>query len=80
MGKESKHYHWYFAGTTSCNGDSGGPLLIKEGTRGSEEGLLGPWYQTGIVSFGSSGCRSNKPAVYTKVSDHLDWIESVMEE
>ena len=58
--------------SSSCNGDSGGPLVVNRGE-------FEPWYQAGIVSFGSSGCRPGKPSVYTKVSDHLDWIESVLE-
>lgn len=46
-----------------CHGDSGGPLFI--------DGQV-----IGIVSW-SRGCsEKGYPAVYTKVSDYTDWIES----
>ncbi len=44
-----------------CSGDSGGPLLYK--------GM-----QIGIVSFGTSGCRSTPPNVFTRVSSYRDEI------
>ncbi|MGD8846883.1 MAG: trypsin-like serine protease, partial [Desulfobacteraceae bacterium] len=52
----------------SCNGDSGGPLMVK-GSDGDLELL-------GIVSFGSDqGCATGTlPGVYTRVSRYLDWI------
>lgn len=35
------------------------------------------WVLVGVVSYGSSPCGSeNRPAVYTRVSSYLDWIES----
>ncbi len=50
----------------SCNGDSGGPLLMKR------DGQL---YQTGIVSWGAQVCASeNLPGVYVRVSKMLNWI------
>ena len=59
-------------GTSSCRGDSGGPVLTH---KTYDE----PWYQMGIVSFGSTSCNLDAPAVYTKVSDYLEWIDSVLE-
>ena len=51
----------------SCNGDSGGPLVTRVGPRE-------PWYQIGIVSYGTFPCGQDLPGVYTKVSQYLDWI------
>ena len=40
-----------------------------------------PYYQIGIVSFGSQGCaRTREPTVYTRVFAYADWISSKMEE
>uniref|UniRef100_A0A286Y5W4 Chymotrypsin C n=2 Tax=Cavia porcellus TaxID=10141 RepID=A0A286Y5W4_CAVPO len=53
---------------SACNGDSGGPLNCQ-----AENGV---WQLQGIVSFGSSmGCNTvKKPAVFTRVSAYIDWI------
>merc|ERR1711879_800756 len=60
-------------GATGCQGDSGGPLFMRE------SGEESPWYQIGIVSFGSQGCaRSDDPTVYTRVSAYANWIYSKM--
>ena len=59
----------YITGRSSCNGDSGGPLIARE--------LAGdPWYQIGLVSFGTKSCGTHVPSVYTKVAAHIPWIES----
>ncbi|KAF4018560.1 hypothetical protein G4228_010288 [Cervus hanglu yarkandensis] len=57
--------------TSSCNGDSGGPLNCQADN--------GQWQVHGIVSFGSSlGCNYyRKPSVFTRVSNYNDWINSV---
>nr|XP_023408251.1 LOW QUALITY PROTEIN: chymotrypsin-like elastase family member 2A [Loxodonta africana] len=56
---------------SSCNGDSGGPLNCPASN--SE------WEVHGVVSFGSSlGCNYyHKPSVFTRVSNYIDWINSV---
>lgn len=58
---------------TSCNGDSGGPLMVRE--------TDGQWMQVGIVSWGKEPLDAREPcahpelfAVYTKVSNYYDWI------
>uniref|UniRef100_A0A8C3GPJ8 pancreatic elastase II n=1 Tax=Cairina moschata TaxID=8855 RepID=A0A8C3GPJ8_CAIMO len=58
--------------TSSCNGDSGGPLNCR--------GADGKWEVHGIVSFGSSlGCNYyRKPSVFTRVSAYNSWIEQVI--
>ncbi|NXO62758.1 CEL2A elastase, partial [Phainopepla nitens] len=57
--------------TSSCNGDSGGPLNCQ--------GADGRWEVHGIVSFGSSlSCNYyRKPSVFTRVSAYISWIEQV---
>ncbi|XP_012877635.1 PREDICTED: chymotrypsin-like elastase family member 2A [Dipodomys ordii] len=57
---------------SSCNGDSGGPLNCQTSS--------GQWQVHGVVSFGSSlGCNyPQKPSVFTRVSNYIGWINSVM--
>lgn len=58
---------------TSCNGDSGGPLMVRQAD--------GAWVQVGIVSWGKEPVdathRCAHPdlySVYTDVSKYFDWI------
>uniref|UniRef100_A0A8D1YYA6 pancreatic elastase II n=1 Tax=Sus scrofa TaxID=9823 RepID=A0A8D1YYA6_PIG len=65
---------WLHAGLlliSALRGDSGGPLNCQ--------GANGQWQVHGIVSFGSSlGCNYyHKPSVFTRVSNYIDWINSV---
>ncbi|XP_031838671.1 chymotrypsin-2-like [Nomia melanderi] len=46
----------------SCNGDSGGPLMVK--------GKL-----VGLVSWAMGCALTDYPTVYTRVASHLDWIK-----
>jgi secreted trypsin-like serine protease len=55
-------------GKDSCNGDSGGPLMVDKNNVA---------YQIGLVSFGTKTCALRDlgiPGVYTKVSKFLPWI------
>nr|CAD7429468.1 unnamed protein product [Timema monikensis] len=54
------------SGGSTCNGDSGGPLIMRNG---------GQLVQIGVVSFVSSkGCASGYPAGYARVSSFYQWI------
>ncbi|XP_046400892.1 transmembrane protease serine 9-like [Ischnura elegans] len=56
-------------GHSSCNGDSGGPLILQ--------GSDGRYVEVGIVSFGASaGCEKGYPDAFTRVTSFLDWIET----
>ncbi|MEP2651509.1 MAG: trypsin-like serine protease [Paraglaciecola sp.] len=55
-------------GKGSCQGDSGGPLVINTGS-----GVQ----QVGIVSFGFGCAAEGYPGVYTRVSQYIDWINSI---
>lgn len=58
---------------TSCNGDSGGPLMVRDPG--------GNWTQVGIVSWGREPLDATKRcahqdlySVYTRVGNYFDWI------
>jgi Trypsin len=54
---------------TPCYGDEGGPMTITESDGG--ETLVG------VTSFTASwGCSSVWPAVYSRLTSYLDWIEA----
>ncbi len=52
-------------GKDSCNGDSGGPLMIKSS---------GQLTQVGIISFGHSCAQPGKYGVYTRLTSAYQWI------
>ncbi|XP_066969083.1 serine proteinase stubble-like [Macrobrachium rosenbergii] len=52
-------------GIDSCEGDSGGPVLIQIGTS---------WYQLGIISFGFKCAVPGFPGVNTLVPSYAQWI------
>ncbi|HHB92979.1 MAG TPA: serine protease [Thioploca sp.] len=53
-------------GTDGCNGDSGGPLLIK---------FEGKWQQIGIMSWGESCALAGYYGVYTRLTSFTDFID-----
>uniref|UniRef100_A0A1A9WQN4 Peptidase S1 domain-containing protein n=1 Tax=Glossina brevipalpis TaxID=37001 RepID=A0A1A9WQN4_9MUSC len=59
----------------TCQGDSGGPLVLHTADR---HGITRS-YVIGITSFGKP-CGFNIPAVYTRVSEYIDWIEKIVNE
>lgn len=55
-------------GRSTCQGDSGGGLTVD---------LAGTRIIVGVVSFGAAiSCTQNHPAVFTRVTSYLDWIET----
>ena len=59
-------------GKSPCFGDSGGPLVCGDD---KNRAVL-----TGIVSHGLKDCGSEAlPAVYTRVTHYLSWIQKNME-
>ncbi|XP_075145815.1 chymotrypsin-2-like [Haematobia irritans] len=58
-------------GKGACNGDSGGPLIMRR-----DDQLL----QVGIVSYGTAFCASSAPDVYTRVTMFTDWIKERLDD
>ncbi|XP_048014255.1 chymotrypsinogen A-like isoform X1 [Megalobrama amblycephala] len=53
-----------------CSGDSGGPMLSRNGSL---------WIQSGISSFTTQRCEDRRfPSVFARVSQYHDWIKSYM--
>ncbi|XP_041969958.1 CLIP domain-containing serine protease 14D-like [Aricia agestis] len=53
----------------SCEGDSGGPLMLESTYKGAYRII-----QYGIVSRGPQNCGSNNPGIYTNVTKFMGWI------
>ncbi|CAG9855502.1 unnamed protein product [Phyllotreta striolata] len=56
-------------GHDTCLGDSGGPLVV------TKKGNMCQFFVVGITSFGKLCGQRNTPAIYTRVSEYVDWIE-----
>ncbi|KAK9890263.1 hypothetical protein WA026_010373 [Henosepilachna vigintioctopunctata] len=59
-------------GKDTCQGDSGGPLVVTKKNNQCK------FYLIGITSFGKSCGEVNAPAIYTRVSEYISWIENIV--
>ncbi|CAL8114510.1 unnamed protein product [Orchesella dallaii] len=66
-------------GDGACKGDSGGPVAARNF---SQHGYgYSEWYLAGIVSFVIDECGSSYyPTIFTRVSGHVDWIKTRVNE
>ncbi|CAG0898286.1 unnamed protein product [Cyprideis torosa] len=53
-------------GVDSCQGDSGGPFTCREDD--------GTHVLYGLISWGLNCAQPNRPGVYVKLINYLDWI------
>ncbi|XP_046679147.1 serine protease snake-like [Homalodisca vitripennis] len=59
-------------GGDTCPGDSGGPLQAALETPYCMYSLIG------VTSLGGKPCGGNRPSVFTRVSNYVSWIESIV--
>lgn len=59
-------------GRDTCQGDSGGPIQVLTPANQCT------FHIVGVTSFGRACAARNSVGVYTRVSSHLDWLESVV--
>ncbi|XP_047362142.1 serine proteinase stubble isoform X1 [Vespa velutina] len=63
---------WRNGGFDSCEGDSGGPMVIQ---RARDK----RWLLAGIISWGIGCAVPNQPGVYTRISEFREWINQILQ-
>ncbi|XP_052843443.1 serine proteinase stubble isoform X1 [Drosophila gunungcola] len=63
---------WKKGGYDSCEGDSGGPMVLQRET--DKRFQLG-----GVISWGIGCAEANQPGVYTRISEFRDWINQILQ-
>ncbi|XP_014607527.1 PREDICTED: serine proteinase stubble [Polistes canadensis] len=63
---------WRNGGFDSCEGDSGGPMVIQ---RARDK----RWILAGIISWGIGCAVPNQPGVYTRISEFREWINQILQ-
>lgn len=62
---------WRRGGFDSCEGDSGGPMVIQ---RPDKRFIL-----AGVISWGIGCAEPNQPGVYTRISEFREWINTIIQ-
>ncbi|CAB3380587.1 Hypothetical predicted protein [Cloeon dipterum] len=62
---------WKKGGFDSCEGDSGGPMVIQREDK--------RWTLAGVISWGIGCAEPNQPGVYTRISHFKDWISQILQ-
>ncbi|EEB15554.1 tripsin, putative [Pediculus humanus corporis] len=62
---------WKKGGFDSCEGDSGGPMVIQRPDK--------RWLLAGVISWGIGCAEPNQPGVYTRISEFRDWIHQILQ-
>ncbi|XP_059475160.1 serine proteinase stubble-like isoform X2 [Neocloeon triangulifer] len=62
---------WKKGGFDSCEGDSGGPMVIQRDDK--------RWTLAGVISWGIGCAEPNQPGVYTRISAFRDWINQILQ-
>ncbi|XP_012142990.2 serine protease notopleural [Megachile rotundata] len=63
---------WKNGGSDSCEGDSGGPMVIQ---RARDK----RWILAGVISWGIGCAVPNQPGVYTRISEFREWINQILQ-
>ncbi|XP_044578715.1 serine proteinase stubble isoform X3 [Cotesia glomerata] len=63
---------WRNGGFDSCEGDSGGPMVIQR-PRDKR------WILAGVISWGIGCAEPNQPGVYTRISEFREWINQILQ-
>ncbi|XP_055640411.1 mucin-2 isoform X2 [Toxorhynchites rutilus septentrionalis] len=62
---------WKKGGYDSCEGDSGGPMVIQRSDK--------RFQLAGVISWGIGCAEPNQPGVYTRISEFRDWINQILQ-